>query len=139
MFTDGTSVLPTLCDVERHAAEIHAELHACRIALVQSIRRDPDNVEERELLWLRLFELKRAAGNTLDRIKDALDDAAEPVPANAMKLCGLKRADGSTYDVPMSRLSWCYSATEPGWCPGDPLPGVTVPASERERLPDLTA
>ena len=138
MLTHGTPVLPSLCETDRDIAEIHAELHAHRIALLRSILHTPDDFAGREPMWIALFRLRREAANTLDRIADALQAIGQSSPADRGVRFPVERAGGTFDMVPSWQLYPYLGATEPGVLPLDAGAADAMPADESDRLPALS-
>lgn len=115
--------LTTMWQGNRHSVMLFAELQATRHLLVDSLALAPDDVDGREELWIRLYELLREAENvraTTRHVLALIDESDATCPGLAI------------------RASSAISHIELGWCPGDPaVPGVDMPADERERLAAL--
>lgn len=95
MRTDRTAELPRLSPEDHRVAGLHAELHATRIALLRSLLHAPDDVNEREALWVELHRLQHAVANTLDRVRDALAALGTPPNDFSGAAYPVERADGS--------------------------------------------
>lgn len=138
--TQSIPAVTPLCDVDQRIAAIHADLHACRLALLASLSRDPADTLGREPMWMELHRLKRDARNTLARIADAVValDSPDEDGRHVVKL-PVQRADGSHALVSTARLFPYLGEIAPGWLPGDAESGVPMPADERARLSELSS
>lgn len=122
MQTDGT---PSLTDEQRDYAQTFAQLHECRMAIVDSLLWQPDDTASREPLWSRMYDLLDTANRMVARLWDAVRtlDGGGPESLQAQKAADAPR--------------WYYGADAHPLADAPELPRMAMPAAERDRLADL--